>query len=92
MRGWRHRAARSRLLFRRPGHRALWQRSRRHRHHHPHRRQLDGAALGATLAIDKTWSMYGEVGRLFDNGGDVQVRSDVSVSLGVIARRQDCFG
>jgi len=44
------------------------------------------AALGATLAIDKTWSVYGEVGRLFNGGGDVAVRSDVSASLGVVAR------
>lgn len=44
------------------------------------------AAVGATLAIDKTWSVYGEVGRLFNGGGDVKVRSDVSASLGVTAR------
>lgn len=43
-------------------------------------------AVGATLAIDKIWSVYGEVGRLFNNGGDVAVRSDVSASLGVVAR------
>ncbi|SDN54045.1 autotransporter outer membrane beta-barrel domain-containing protein [Polaromonas sp. JS666] len=43
-------------------------------------------AVGATLAIDKTWSVYGEVGRLFNGGGDVAVRSDVSASLGVVAR------
>ncbi|SFU60828.1 outer membrane autotransporter barrel domain-containing protein [Polaromonas sp. YR568] len=44
------------------------------------------AAVGMTLAIDKTWSVYGEAGRYFANGGDVSVRSDVSASLGVIAR------
>jgi outer membrane autotransporter protein len=44
------------------------------------------AAVGSTLAIDRTWSVYGEVGRLFSAGGDTRVKSGVQGSIGVKAR------
>lgn len=43
-------------------------------------------AGGLTLAVGRTWSVYGEVGRLFATGGDARVRSAVQGSIGVKAR------
>lgn len=40
-------------------------------------------AGGFTLALTPTTSLYGEVGRLFSNSGDTQVKSSVQGSLGV---------
>ncbi len=44
------------------------------------------AAAGATLAVSQTWSVYGEIGRLFAMGGDARVKSGLQGSLGVKAR------
>ena len=43
-------------------------------------------AGGATLALNTTWSVYGEIGRLFALGGDARVKSGVQGSLGLKAR------
>ena len=43
-------------------------------------------AGGFTLAVGRTWSVYGEVGRLYATGGDARVRSAVQGSVGVKAR------
>lgn len=43
-------------------------------------------AGGATLALNSTWSVYGEIGRLFALGGDARVKSGVQGSLGLKAR------
>ncbi|MGJ7580332.1 autotransporter outer membrane beta-barrel domain-containing protein [Variovorax sp. RHLX14] len=43
-------------------------------------------AGGFTLAIGRTWSVYGEVGRLYATGGEARVRSAVQGSVGVKAR------
>ena len=44
------------------------------------------AAIGSTLALGRTWSVYGEVGRLFSAGGDTRIKSGVQGSIGVKAR------
>ncbi len=44
------------------------------------------AAAGLTLALNSTWSVYGEAGRLFAMGGDARVRSGVQGSIGIKAR------
>ncbi|RZI65947.1 MAG: autotransporter domain-containing protein [Pseudomonas sp.] len=41
------------------------------------------AAIGSTLALSRTWSVYGEVGRLFCAGGDTRIKSGVQGSIGV---------
>lgn len=43
-------------------------------------------AGGATLALNTTWSVYGEIGRLFALGGDARVKSGVQGSVGLKAR------
>ncbi|MDB5826097.1 MAG: hypothetical protein JWQ73_317, partial [Variovorax sp.] len=41
-------------------------------------------ALGATLSVTKSVSLYGEVGKLFHSGGsDARVKTSVEGSLGV---------
>jgi outer membrane autotransporter protein len=44
------------------------------------------AAGGFTLALNPAWSVYGEVGRLFDIGGNARVRSGLQGSIGLKAR------
>ncbi|UST53977.1 autotransporter outer membrane beta-barrel domain-containing protein [Comamonadaceae bacterium OTU4NAUVB1] len=44
------------------------------------------AAVGGTLALGRTWSVYGEAGRLASAGGDTRVKSGVQGSVGVKAR------
>ncbi|RZL96606.1 MAG: autotransporter domain-containing protein [Variovorax sp.] len=44
------------------------------------------AAAGATLALTPTTSLYGEIGHLWDIGGDAAVKSSVQASLGVKVR------
>lgn len=43
-------------------------------------------AGGATLSLTKTVSVYGEIGRLFDAGGDARVKSSVQGAVGVRVR------
>jgi outer membrane autotransporter protein len=43
-------------------------------------------AGGMTLALSATTSLYGEVGRLFDVGGEARVKSSVEGSLGLRVR------
>lgn len=43
-------------------------------------------AAGATLALNQTWGVYGEIGRLFAMGGDARVKSGLQGSLGLKAR------
>jgi outer membrane autotransporter protein len=40
-------------------------------------------AVGMTLALSPTTSLYGEVGQLFNSGGDARVKSSVQGSLGL---------
>lgn len=42
-------------------------------------------AAGLTLALNSTWSVYGEVGQMFDIGGDARVSSGVQGSMGLKA-------
>ncbi len=44
------------------------------------------AAAGLTLALNPTWSVYGEVGQMFAVGGDARIKSGVQGSVGVKAR------
>jgi outer membrane autotransporter protein len=44
------------------------------------------AAAGATLALMATASLYGEIGHLWNIGGDATVKSSVQASLGVKIR------
>jgi outer membrane autotransporter protein len=41
---------------------------------------------GLTLALNPTWSVYGEVGQMFAVGGDARIKSGVQGSVGVKAR------
>ncbi|MCU4121292.1 autotransporter outer membrane beta-barrel domain-containing protein [Variovorax sp. N23] len=43
-------------------------------------------AGGMTLALNPTWSVYGEVGQMFAVGGDARIKSGVQGSIGVKAR------
>ena len=43
-------------------------------------------AGGLTLALNPTWSVYGEVGQMFAVGGDARIKSGVQGSVGVKAR------
>ncbi|MEJ7686543.1 MAG: autotransporter outer membrane beta-barrel domain-containing protein [Variovorax sp.] len=43
-------------------------------------------ATGATLSVNRTVSVYGEVGKLFSTGGDTRVRSSVQGAIGVRVR------
>lgn len=43
-------------------------------------------AGGVTLALNPTWSVYGEVGQMFAVGGDARIKSGVQGSIGVKAR------
>lgn len=43
-------------------------------------------AGGLTLALNPTWSVYGEVGQMFAVGGDARIKSGVQGSIGVKAR------
>lgn len=43
-------------------------------------------ASGLTLALNPTWSVYGEVGQMFAVGGDARIKSGVQGSVGVKAR------
>ena len=44
-------------------------------------------AAGATLALTPTVSLYGEIGTLWNIGGDADVKSSVQGSLGIKVRR-----
>jgi len=44
------------------------------------------AAAGATLALTPATSLYGEIGRLWNIGGDATVKSSVQASLGIKVR------
>lgn len=43
-------------------------------------------AGGLTLALNPTWSVYGEVGQMFAVGGSARIKSGVQGSIGVKAR------
>jgi hypothetical protein len=43
-------------------------------------------AGGMTLALNSTWSVYGEVGQMFAVGGGARIKSGVQGSIGVKAR------
>lgn len=43
-------------------------------------------AGGMTLALNPTWSVYGEVGQMFAVGGSARIKSGVQGSIGVKAR------
>ena len=43
-------------------------------------------AIGASLAVNQTMSVFGELGRVLDIGGDARVRSSLGGSIGVRGR------
>ncbi|WP_198161362.1 hypothetical protein, partial [Variovorax sp. WDL1] len=43
-------------------------------------------AAGFTLGLSKSTSLYGELGKLWDSGGDTRAKSQLNASAGVRVR------